>query len=578
MNKQGLVTIWKIGRGPAVVALVAWLGVLAAIDPAGDYHNAPQGPGVTLDEWVNVEQGVILATALSDYGLAILHPESVAEVFGSSVYKYNPDHPPLGRLWIGLSHELAMSLAPPAGEHWPFVTACARTAPATAFALQVFLVGLVAGRWFGKPAGWAAATALVLMPRVFGHAHVAALESFIGLTYAAAVLSVAHFWRRSPAEGPAPHRDRIPPSAKVAIGTGCVFGLALLTKIQAVLIPIPLAAWALWRWRWQAVVPVVLWGVSGLVILFMGWPWLWLAPWEHFQEYLGRTTGRIVIHVWYFGQRLADRDVPWHYPFVMFLVTVPIGLHALGAVGLLSRRNGGKNMWRKRLLVFCTFFPLMLFAIPGVTVYDGVRLFLVVFPLWAVLIGSGFVVLKDWLAERWSPARARWALTAFLALQGYGLIAFAPCHLSYYNALAGGLWGADRLGLPPTYWGDSLTRSFLDDVAESVPPGTSIEVVPVLHPYQLQDLWNQAPILRARNIQLHPIGSLPPAEERLILYFRRKADLPSVLREPPQGGRLLAEVRRQGVQLAALYRLPSAVLEERPRPTEPPQSSGRRPE
>ena len=38
--------------------------------------------------------------------------------------------------------------------------------------------------------------------------------------------------------------------------------------------------------------------------------------------------------MWYFGRVVADRDVAWHYPWVMFLATVPVGLHALGVCGL----------------------------------------------------------------------------------------------------------------------------------------------------------------------------------------------------------------------------------------------------
>ena len=41
-------------------------------------------------------------------------------------------------------------------------------------------------------------------------------------------------------------------------------------------------------------------------------------------------------------------------------------------------------------------FVLLIFSLPGTPVYDGVRLFLMVFPLWAVWVGIG----AGWLVSR----------------------------------------------------------------------------------------------------------------------------------------------------------------------------------
>ena len=43
-------------------------------------------------------------------------------------------------------------------------------------------------------------------------------------------------------------------------------------------------------------------------------------------------------------------------------------------------------------------FVLLVFSLPGTPVYDGVRLFLMVFPLWAVWVGIG----AGWLVSRGS--------------------------------------------------------------------------------------------------------------------------------------------------------------------------------
>jgi len=540
---------------PALIALSALLAVLVTIDPAENYPRSLEGPGLTVDESFNVEQGVRLVAALDAFRMGIL---DLRDVFGDrnelgpnprAGSYYLPDHPPLGRLAIGLCHNLVRSMVPPAGDddRIPYVTACARTASAVAFAALVFLIGVVATTWYGRVGGAAAAMSVVLMPRLFGHAHLASLESVTNLTYAATVLSVAIAWT-SPSRSAGP-------TFKAAAWTGVIFGLALLTKIQAVLLPIPLVVWAVWRWRHKAILPVMVWGLVGLAVFFAGWPWLWLDPIDHLQEYFGRTMQRQTLYVWYAGRQFADRSVPWHYPFVLFLVTVPVGLHLLGLYGLSS---GDRRSWREpreQLLLGCLVFPLIVFSLPGVTVYDGARLFLVVFPLWAMIVGRGSAALFDRLQKRCRPLPAAAMLGLFIAVQGVGLFVMSPCALSGYNLFVGGLRGAVRLGFEPTYWGDSLTRSLLEQTARIVPRDGMVEVAPVLHPFQLSDLMMQSATLRRRGIRLRPYSDQNRQSRRFVLLFRRTAYLPDSLRHVPPNARLRAEVRRNGVQLAALYEL-----------------------
>ena len=76
------------------------------------------------------------------------------------------------------------------------------------------------------------------------------------------------------------------------------------------------------------------WASVGLATFFAGWPWLWYDTTPRLLRYLGTGVARATIHVTYFGQVYADRDVPWHYPWVYFAVTVPVGLHLFGLIGL----------------------------------------------------------------------------------------------------------------------------------------------------------------------------------------------------------------------------------------------------
>lgn len=528
---------------PLLIALAACVWVLCAIDPTGEFPHAPQGPGLTLDEGFNVEHGVVMADRLLAGDLP-----GYAEASGKL-----PDHPPLGRIWIGLCHEASLVFV---GMRFtgPFLfsVGCARPASALAFAALIFLVGYSAGRWYGLRAGAFASLALLCMPRVFGHAHIASLEMCTCLTYVTVLLYLTEQWGG----------DR-PPSPRTALIGGALWGLAFLTKIQAVLIPPVVGLWALVIWRRKALLPLVLWGAAGWLAFFAAWPWLWSDPVEHVLKFLGRATVRTPVQVSYWGQTWVDKQVPWHYPWVLFLTTIPVGLLATGVWGLAGNQRPVWKMPRESLLLGGLLLPLIVFSIPGVAVYDGARLFLMAFPLWAIFAGLGADRAVTWLESRARPGatsylRRPFVLPATIVLfwgpQAIGLVTPAPCHLSYYNALVGGLAGADRLGFQTTYWGDSLTRDFLSDAAQSVPVGSRMQLLPVMHQYQLQ-LLQQCPALLQRRIELVPFAGEGPENEGYILVMQRKDYVPPEFRSPSADLVPLAEMRRSGVLLAALYKL-----------------------
>lgn len=532
--------------GVAVVATAVIIWSVAA-------NEGHQAPGVTLDEAFNVQQGVRMVRTIPT---CVQGGLTLEQTFGDTddlpqrraVAGYHlPDHPPLGRVWLGLTHELTVQSD--LGEETDFggnkiplwSTRHARIGSAVAFGLTILLVGLVAVRWYGPLAGFAAAFALATMPRLFGHAHLAALETFTSFTFTAAVLAIAGLWK-----------DRAP-SSKVAACCGVIYGLALLSKIQAVLIPIPLVAWAVWRYRAAAVRPLIAWGLTAAAVFFVGWPWLWIDPLTHTWQYFAQTTDRVSLKVFYFGTTYVDRDTPWHYPFVMFLITVPIGWQLLGILGAAAKPAEPGERARSLLLGGVMLLALTLFAIPGIVVYDGARLFLPVFPLWAIFIGRGAVRFRDWLTSRWNVSAARWALALVMASQTVGVVWHHPAHLSYYNTAIGGLWGAEKLGLEPTYWGDSLSTAFLERVVDKVPEKSTVHVSPVLHQLYLSDLRMQSPVLQRAGITLQPYDPKVYGPPKYVLFFRRRADLFPELETGPPDAKLIAEYRVQGVLLAGLY-------------------------
>jgi len=489
--------------------------------------------------------GKYLVTALRLQGLTFFTPANIRNNFPWTP-SGPPVHPPLGNWMLGCIHRLFDRSA---DEPLAVSVTASRFAPALAFGLLVLLVGLWTTRAEGRLAGTVAAAAVALVPRVFGHAHLAALDTFTSLFFVAAVLAVIEADRRG---GRWWH----------FAAAGIAWGLAMLVRLHGVLVLPPVMVWLVWRRGWRALIGAGVWIAAGMATLLAGWPWLWLAPLAHLKQFLASGTGRQPIHVFYLGKVWAAHAVPWHYPVVTFLVALPLGLLLLGILGLWSEIRCRRDKPDVFLVIGAMCFLLAVFSWPGVPVYDGVRLFLPIFPFWAILVGMG----AGWIVRHPVPkaltARTRvLALTIFLGLQGIGLIAYHPCYLSHYGLQVGGLSGAQRLGFELTYWGDAVQEPLLAEAARCVPGGTVV-LGPSLAPFQAPAIEMSSPSLARANTRL--IGWDPSAKEamqsRHAILYHRKADLGQsggVL----LGGRVIGEYGKQGVWLARLIEYPKPLGE-----------------
>jgi 4-amino-4-deoxy-L-arabinose transferase-like glycosyltransferase len=488
-------------------------------------------PGITTDEPLDVRPGRTYVETLGKRGLGFFGRATV-----DAVFRDNAEHPPLGRWLLGIAStvgqpfEIVFLGGPdPVGIY----VVAGRLAPASAFALLVGLVTHAAARRYGTAAGVGAGFALAVMPRAFAHAHFGALDTLVATFWVLALLAA----------------ERALTSRRPILGmaaAGAAWGLALLTKIHAwLLIPVVLI-WSVVRLgARRGAVAAAVWGVTGLGLFFAGWPWLWYDTTRRLLAYLGTGVERATIQVTYFGRVYADRDVPWHYPWFYFAVTVPIGLHAFGALGLADAWKGRQDDRFPALLVGSIAGLLALFS-TRVPVYDGERLFLMAFPLWAVLIGRGFG--RAWDAAGVGAGWRRWGLAAVLVAQGYGAAAYHPFQLSYYNALVGGLRGADWLGLELTYWGDAVDRVLLDRLVREAPPGATAALAPTLYPGQGMVSTTRA--MARRSLILGDEGAVPRAG--WVAVSRRTAYWRPELRARLGRSQPVFVRARQGVWLSAL--------------------------
>jgi 4-amino-4-deoxy-L-arabinose transferase-like glycosyltransferase len=318
-------------------------------------------------------------------------------------YRYNAEHPPLVKHLAGLSWRLfhkcdckrQAGLHRIAGRPHRYKKnhttlgllseiAAFRLPTVVLTSLLVALLYLFGAATMGRLAGLAAALFYLLMPRVFFHSRLAALD---GPVTAMIFFAVYAYWKSL-------HQ------ARWALAGGLIFGLALATKLNAFFLPLLFAvhyAWAsrryfrnrgaqaagllaalplllcglygilalktiwglvlasgslvlLWLLRGEAdsplfgwkkatkklalLLPATFWAqvILGLAVLYFVWPYLWPDPTARFQTYLNYHLHHVFYNTEYFGRNYNLPPFPISFPFVMTAITVP-GLTLLFALG-----------------------------------------------------------------------------------------------------------------------------------------------------------------------------------------------------------------------------------------------------
>lgn len=491
----------------------------------------PVGPGVTTDEVINVAQGVYLNDQILKHGPGLWIPDTTKEVFGNR--DFLPDHPPFGRAVLGLCEMLFSGILPsPAGGH--ISISAARIGPCLMFAATVALLFLIVSTRYRQTTAVLAATLFLVMPRVVAHARLGSLETATTLTWLLALSVPLIAWTSDD--------SKLPPIRSMMIA-GALWGLLLLTKIQGILMMPVIGLWAIRQFGVRFSVPILVSGVVGLIVFFVGWPWLLLDPIEHAGQYFVKAGDRPTLFVWYFGERFADKEVPFHFPFVMTAITLPM-IVLLGIVARCVQRRFDRF---EQLALLSVVIPLMVFALPGTPVYDSIRLFIIIMPLLAFLAARGIIQLLD----QFAPATRRLSM----AVVAIGLLlplpaVFSPFGLCSYGLQVGGTTGAAALGMEADYWGVSLNS----EAWKLIPEGSTVMVAPVSHQFQLRDLQLLHPEIKRRNLTLVPYR-YTPEEKGLLLTIHRRADLRPCLAAAPEGAKEIAEIRYGSLPLVTIRNL-----------------------
>jgi dolichyl-phosphate-mannose-protein mannosyltransferase len=352
----------------------------------------------------------------------------------------------------------------------------------------MLLFGLAAGamfyrmaREYSPAAGLAAAAALMLLPRMFAHAHTA---SFDGPLVACWILAWATF---------SPARE----NWRMRIVWGIALGLTLSAKATGWIAPLPFIAWTLIYLDRRAAKALAVGIPVALLTFWIVNPPLWHEPvrsWATFFS-LNLDRSQFNISTQFLGRMYnLDHPLPWYNTLVWTGLTVPVGILFLAGVGLIRVLRRCRREPLGTLLVANWLVLMIVRALPGTPPHDGVRLFLPSFAFLAALAGVGAVGLAGATAGESSSAEQdvpentagqassgtrRYRVTAVVVLCIYLTAAgnlrwYAPQWLSYYNLAIGGLPGATALGMEPTYYWDGLDETVLDWLRQHAGPGEKV--------------------------------------------------------------------------------------------------------
>lgn len=279
------------------------------------------------------------------------------------------------------------------------------------------------------------------------------------IPFAAAMMGATFFLLRASRELPRPRwRD--------VIGFGVLLGAALGIRVLGllmvgyagltILLHMPRLQTEPLRDRMtffaQSVTALIPAFLIAYVIMIAAWPWAALSPLNPLRGLIDFGEFHYHIDTLLAGRVYEMGDVPRWYVPAYLLIKLPLvvlvgALLALASVLLRPATGAEQRWWRAEtaLLIFIAAFPVICEVVDHGPAFTGLRHFLFVVPVLAVLAGIGFDRLLQLLQEArwpWLAAIAAAVLAARLVWNAVLLVQLHPYEYLYYNSLVGGLHGA----------------------------------------------------------------------------------------------------------------------------------------
>lgn len=398
----------------------------------------------------------------------------------------------------------------------------------------IVIAGILAGRAFGRRAGWLAAGLLAVMPRYFGDSMNNPKDvPFAVMALAVLALTLTIDWPRVRISGTRLTWLTLAIAAAINIRP---LGLALLLYAVGVLGLGAMVEAARSsgpdRWRRLGLVTMQLAVMSAIAIpagaIF--WPYAQGAPFTRPILAFLKTTQldwASGFDVLFDGQDLGAGSLPWTYvPVWLVMVLPPVVIAGFAVSWLVVRRGVAQAVAWAGLLAFAAA-PVGAAIVRHATIYDGIRHLLFAVPPLVVLAAAGWSAL---LETRWKAVAAL-LLAAGIAEPLWFQFRNHPNQIVYFSPLTGGPRAAfARYDMD--YWGNSMLQAV--EWADRVARASGVPVVISGNPIQAVD----ANAARFRTLQVVPRANrdyaldirLMRGPSRSLREFAARPDLLHVVR------------------------------------------------
>jgi len=224
---------------------------------------------------------------------------------------------------------------------------------------------------------------------------------------------------------------------------GAVLGLTMSIRIFGLLAGALTALLDLQRKKLASLKNIAVYGFCAFYGMYLSWPALWGDPFQQILKRISQSLDFETHMVLYGGELTPSGDLPWHYAPKIFLLKLSepaILLITLGIALAIHRAVSGKGS-RGLIAVLALWFLVPLAASLGgiIDVYADRQLFFALPPLF---LFSGFAIekvlglaLRQWIRSL--------LLLAAVAPGLLGILRLHPYEYAYYNALVGGIHGAE---------------------------------------------------------------------------------------------------------------------------------------
>jgi hypothetical protein len=198
------------------------------------------------------------------------------------------------------------------------------------------------------------------------------------------------------------------------------------------------------------------------------WPWAQTSPIENpLRALIFFSHETFPYRTLFAGKYFPATDLPWAYlptyivlalPEIVLVLALAAPLVALHVARRMPRRELRDWLLRHGLVAFGIAFPVAYAVAIKAVLFDGMRHFIFVLPLIAVVAALAADHLLDWL-NRFEFRRPVYAALALYGLAHVSVMAMLhPNEYVYYNGFVGGVAGAQGL-FKLDYWANSYAEA-----------------------------------------------------------------------------------------------------------------------